>query len=523
MRIRYRHRGQEKLFDRLLEVVILGRPRDGVHVDVDLTPDLRVSRPHARISLIDGAYWIEDLESANGTEVEGKSIKGMGKVRFSPGERIRISETILEVEDPAPGLNTSWTYDDGTLIDALSPEIDIVESIDVGRALFDLGKGIDPGRVQELALFCELPLRLGKEQNFDKLLQVMIDALAKIIPSADRGALLLDDSAGELLLKAHFPVSRPSIDMALATHAMTLRQGLIWRARVDHDRERFPNQINSGMYVPLVWQERTLGVAYVDNNDGGSPFLTDDLRLMLAVGHYVAMAAAHNNLQNDLQHNTTLLNRLLTNFSPKLRKTLLSRASQGRLRTGGQRSEVVLLEADIRGFTQLTSGMDADDVMDLLNDYFSALIDIIFQHNGTVDKINGDAVFAVFGSPEPDPLRYEMAARAGLKMQSAMLEVSQLRKSRGQITCAVGIGIHCGEILHGFIGSNERMQLTLIGDAANWTARYCAGARPGQILISPALHQRLWRHIDADLIEIDTKHEGKLPAYRLKGPKGTMG
>ena len=104
-----------------------------------------------------------------------------------------------------------------------------------------------------------------------------------------------------------------------------------------------------------------------------------------------------------------------------------------------------------------------------------------------------------------------------------MLEISQVRRSRGQVTCAVGIGIHCGEILHGFIGTNERMQLTLIGDAANWTARYCAGAGPGQILISPALHQRLWRHIDADLVEIDTKHEGKLSAYRLKGPKGRFG
>ena len=87
MRIRYRHRGNEKIFERLLDVVVLGRPRDGVHVDIDLTPDLRVSRPHARISFVDGTYWIEDLGSANGTEVEGKSIKGMGKVGFSPGEK----------------------------------------------------------------------------------------------------------------------------------------------------------------------------------------------------------------------------------------------------------------------------------------------------------------------------------------------------------------------------------------------------------------------------------------------------
>jgi len=79
--------------------------------------------------------------------------------------------------------------------------------------------------------------------------------------------------------------------------------------------------------------------------------------------------------------------------------------------------------------------------------------------------------------------------------------------------------VHCGEVLHGFIGSNDRMELTIIGEAANWTARYCAGATGGEILISPALHQHLWRHIDAELTAIETKHEGNLSAYHLKGIK----
>jgi adenylate cyclase len=149
------------------------------------------------------------------------------------------------------------------------------------------------------------------------------------------------------------------------------------------------------------------------------------------------------------------------------------------------------------------------------------LTDAIFRHDGVVDKINGDAILAVFGSPERDSLRHEKAIRAALEMQSAMAEVSEVRRRRRQVTCTIGIGIHCGEVLHGFIGSNDRMQLTVIGDVANWTARYCAGAAGGEILISPALHQRLWRYIDADLIRIDTKHEGLLRAYRLVGVRNT--
>ena len=88
VRIHYRYRGNEKIFDKPAESVIIGRPRHGVQVDIDLTPDLRVSRPHARISVAGGDYWIEDLGSANGTEVDGQPIKGVGKVRLEPGQQL---------------------------------------------------------------------------------------------------------------------------------------------------------------------------------------------------------------------------------------------------------------------------------------------------------------------------------------------------------------------------------------------------------------------------------------------------
>jgi adenylate cyclase len=522
VRIRYRYRGNEKIFDKSAEAVVLGRPRPGVHVDVDLTPDLRVSRPHARISAADGDYWIEDLGSANGTEVDGQPIKGMGKVRFEPGQKIGISDTTLEIEipvatfDPDPG----WAADDRTLADTHDTRLDIAEMIDAAAPVFEPGQPIAADRAQALALLYELPLRFGELTELDALFQTIIERLVAIIPAASRGALLLEDpTSGELLLKAHVPAGQPSVSMTLASRTMARRQGFIWREGSDPSQSQVLHRIKAGMYAPLMWKGRVLGVACVDNSDGGTIFATDDLRLMLAVAHYAAMAAVQHQLQGELRRNASLLSRLLTNFSPKIRDALLSRAAHGRLRLGGERSEVVILESDIRGFTRLTSGMDTDDVMDLLNDYFPALVDAIFKHDGTVDKINGDAILAVFGSPEPDPLRHEKAVRTALAMQSAMTAVSEKRKRRGQVTCTIGIGIHCGEVLHGFIGSNDRMELTIIGEAVNWTARYCAGAAGEEVLISPALHQRLWRYIDTELTTIGTKHEGDLTAYRLKGIK----
>jgi adenylate cyclase len=445
----------------------------------------------------------------------------LGKIRLAPGHKIGISDTTIEVDIPlvATDLEPRWA-DDRTLVETHDTRLDIAEMIDAAAPVFELGKSIDPDRAQALALLYELPLQFGEQTELDALFQTIIERLVAIIPAATRGALLLEDQAnGELLLKAHVPAGQPSVSMTLASRTMARRQGFIWREGLDPSQSQFLNRIKAGMYVPLVWKGRVMGVACVDNSDGGTIFTADDLRLMLAVAHYAAMAAMQNQLQDELRRNSALLSRLLTNFSPKIRDTLLSRAAHGRLRLGGERSEVVILVSDVRGFTKLTAGMDTDDVMDLLNDYFSALVDAIFKHDGTVDKITGDAILAVFGSPEPDPLRHEKGLRAALTMQSVMMEVSERRKRRGQATCSIGIGVHCGEVLHGFIGSNDRMELTIIGEAANWTARYCDGAAGGEILISPAMHQRLWRFIETELITIDTKHEGILNAYRLKGIK----
>jgi adenylate cyclase len=526
VRINYRYRGIEKTFDKPCEAVVLGRPRQGVHIGIDLSPDLRVSRPHARISVADGQYWIEDLGSANGTELDGEQIKGKGKLRLESGQIIRISDTTIEVQIPVAqtGFEADLGSDDKTLVITPDTRLDIDAMIDAAAPAFEPGQPVAPARAEALALLYELPLRFGEETELDNLFQTIIERLVAIIPAASRGALLLEDSEnGTLLLKAHVPAGRPSVSMTLASRAMARREGFIWREGMDPSQSQFMNRIKTGMYVPLIWQGRTLGAVCVDNSEGGALFTAEDLRLMLAVAHYAAMASMQTQLRNDLRRNAALLSRLLTNFSPSIREKLLSRAAHGRLRPGGEKSEVVILVSDIRGFTLLSSGMDTDDLVDLLNDYFSALADAIFQHDGTIDKITGDAILAVFGCPEPDQMRHEKAVRAAMAMQLAVAEVSERRRRQGQVTCKIGIGVHCGEVLHGFIGSNDRLELTIIGEAANWTSRYCDGAAGGEILISPALHQRLWRFVDTELTAIQTKHEGSLSAYRLTGIKGTMG
>ena len=90
------------------------------------------------------------------------------------------------------------------------------------------------------------------------------------------------------------------------------------------------------------------------------------------------------------------------------------------------------------------------------------------------------------------------------------------RTARGLVTCGIGIGVHCGQVVHGVIGALERMQFAVIGDAVNRASRYCDGAPPGEILISPDVYARVWTAIQAEKTTILTKHEGDLQAYRVE-------
>lgn len=380
--------------------------------------------------------------------------------------------------------------------------------------------GESPNGRRYLALLNELPLLFAQDTAPGPLLQRLTERLVETIPGATRGAMLLTDPAsGKLLLKAHFPTGEADASLALAQRAMDQRQGFIWRQ--DEDETQNPStsgyRVESAIYAPMLWRGETLGVVCADSQD--TALDAEDLQLMVTIAHYAAMAAVQQRLQDDLRQNASLLNRLMANFSPNIRAQLLARARNGRLRLGGEKSEVVVMISDLRGFTRKSMDMEAEDVFDMLNDYLAAESEAVFKHDGTIDKFLGDGILAVFGSPEPDPASYQKAVAAALAMQDAMKLMNASRRASGQVSCEAGIGIHCGQALHGFIGSNELLQFTVIGDAVNLAQRLEAAASGGEILISREMHQRVWETVDVEPVTVETKHEGPVAAFRLRGIK----
>jgi adenylate cyclase len=376
--------------------------------------------------------------------------------------------------------------------------------------------------MERMATLSELTWECGTRTQLDAMLQKALDVLLRTLGHGERGVILVRDSEdGELLLKACAPQgAAPMISMASARKAIADRKGFIWKRGEDLTLSQKESKVELGMYVPLVVNGQSIGVICIDCFSPHQIFQRDDLLLLTSFGHQLALAIANNELRTHLQENAELLQRLMTNFSPKVRAHLLHRAKMGRLRLGGEMSVVSVLCADIRGFVRLTAGMAADEVVALLNEYFAALTDCIFRNDGTIDKFVGDAILAVFGSPEEDPKHCWKAVSAAMDMQAAAQEVSQRRNKRGEIGCEIGIGIHTGEVLHGFIGSSERMEFTVIGETVNRASRYCDGAKGGEVLISPAIYQRTWNGIETQQVAIPTKHEGDMVAYRVDRVRG---
>jgi adenylate cyclase len=246
--------------------------------------------------------------------------------------------------------------------------------------------------------------------------------------------------------------------------------------------------IRSFMCAPLWNRNEVIGVLYCDN-PRSKQFTEDDLEVFAALCNYAAVAIERARLSQQLLDETKRRERLQRYHSPGVVNRILhSEASlEGRFIT--QEREVTVMFTDIVGFTKLCEHMEPAAIGEMLNDYFGRMGEIIFEHEGTLDKFIGDAILAVFGAPFDQADHAERCVAAAMEMRR---EIGRINTQRGGQPIRMRIAINTGRALTGDIGSPKRKEFTVLGDVVNTASRLEGTvAQPDQIVISAATRERL--------------------------------
>ena len=161
------------------------------------------------------------------------------------------------------------------------------------------------------------------------------------------------------------------------------------------------------------------------------------------------------------------------------------------LELGGIEQEVCVLFSDIRGFTSMSERLEASRVVTLLNCFFDKMIDVVFKHNGTLDKIIGDELMVLYGAPLKKTDDILNAVNTAKEMFSSLDNFNKKMNDDGFPKLNIGIGINYGKVICGNIGSEQQMNYTVIGDTVNLASRLCSAAKPGEIIISDSVYNSL--------------------------------
>ncbi|MBU6431765.1 MAG: adenylate/guanylate cyclase domain-containing protein [Nitrospirae bacterium] len=196
------------------------------------------------------------------------------------------------------------------------------------------------------------------------------------------------------------------------------------------------------------------------------------------------------------------------------------------IRLGGERKELSVFFSDVAGFTSLSEQLDPETLVELLNKYLSAMTDIILRHRGNVNKYLGDGIMAIFGAPRGDPNHASLACFAALDSQSELARLREQWKAEGQPEISARIGINSGWLVVGNMGSQARMEYTVMGDTVNLASRL-EGANKFYdtlILLGPRTYELAAQDIEArevDLMRVKGKKE-PVVVFELLARKGRL-
>lgn len=368
-------------------------------------------------------------------------------------------------------------------------------------------------RLKELNILYNIGKSVTSTTDMGVLLPRIVDAATQMTQAEEGYLHLMEDK--QLICRAHKDQSMTQaqavevvINDPIITQVLKQRKPI---CLTSDQLQRAPGKKKplSAAYSPLLLNNRLMGILGVANYTPHSgEFSNEDSALLSALSDYAAIAIENSRNMSALQAANEQVKDTFERFvSPLVVQQALARPENVQL--GGARQEISVLFADIRGYTAWSENVEPEKVVETLNHYLSLAAEVILSWEGTLDKFFGDGLMAIFNAPEQQADHIHRAADAAIALMQAAEEI----KVQYGYSLSYSVGVHVGEAVVGYIGTERALNYTAIGDTVNLAKRLQEYAAPGQILVEEAVVKRLGNAINArPLGELRVKGR-KMPAF----------
>ena len=507
--------------------------------------DPTISRRHAELLADETGVHVRDLASSNGTFLNGERLEDGVAANVAPGDTVTFGKVAFRIQPVTPpaayasAAALSASIADGG-ISTPGGSATIVRQLPVRDSQGALAalrtsdprlstepsaaaNGEDDKNQQKLATLLEVSKGLGKAEDIDALLEKIVRYAYQIL-DVDRVAILLCEDGKDLTPKIardkRGSAQPRAVPQSIARKVVEDKVAILSDNAGEDTRfggqSILMQQIRSAICCPLVGsEERVLGVLYVDNVTTTHRFSEHDLEYLIAFAGIAAAGIENQQFAHRIQTEMLARENLMRYFAPQVAERIASSREAARL--GGDKRPVAVLFSDIRGFTPLSETMNPDDMASLLSEYFTEMVECVFRNDGTLDKFMGDAVMAQWGAPIANDDDPDRAMRAALEMMRALKKLNVKWRSEGRPQLQIGIGLNYGEAFAGNIGSERRLEFTVIGDTVNTASRLCSAAGAGEILITEEMRGALAappRLAECPPMELRGKSQ-PVPVYRV--------
>ena len=483
--------------------------------------DHLVSRKHAKLErdMSNGNAWkVQDLGSSNGIYVNDVKMASAQAQFLNDGDIVRIGSATIEFKDDVPrGARVSGKMqiafsapaDDSQGMGGLSVMKSVAElradyagnqpASGVVTMFRDREKAAKPEKVAKEGLHFFILYQLAGQMNdpnqpLDQLFERTLDMLVEALDAGVGAILVIDKESGEARPKAskdrrgrgtpgsgELKLSSSIVNKVITDKVAFLTRDALIDNRFAAGKSVAAMQIRSAICVPIWDAGEVDGVLYIDNSSKPGAFGEEDLKLVTAVGHQLAVAIKREEMIAQMKQEAVVRSNLERYHSPDVVEMIMKQ--KGAVTLEVKETECTVIFTDIEGFTKMSERMAPKEVAKILNNYFEGATAAIFRNSGQVNKYIGDAILAVFGAPIATPDHAVNACRAALEMLDA------LRVFRASLPAAnqfrMRIGMNSGPVVAGNIGAARRMEYTVIGNTVNIASRLEKISPPDGVAIGP--------------------------------------